>query len=75
MLVLAVLATMLNIILLIVKFKRKRYEDAILDFCLLFVVFSFLKGSELMLLTGIFSSLGISIYLWFSPPNFIKVNK
>ena len=68
----AIIATVLNIVLLIVKFKRKRYEDALLDTALLVLVFWVLKGSELMLLIGIFSSLCISIYLWFSPPNFIK---
>lgn len=71
----AVLATVLNIVLLIIKFKRKRYEDAILDTALLVLVFLVLKGSELMLLIGIFSSLCISIYLWFSPPNFIRKTK
>ena len=68
----AVLATAFNLIILITKFKRKRYEDALLDTFLLVLVFMVLKGSELMLLIGIFSSLFISIYLWFSPPNFIR---
>lgn len=68
----AVIATALNLIILITKFKRKRYEDALLDTFLLVLVFMVLKGSELMLLIGIFSSLCISIYLWFSPPNFIR---
>lgn len=71
----ATIATVLNIVLLIIKFKRKRYEDALLDTSLLVLVFWVLKGSELMLLIGIFSSLCISIYLWFSPPNFIRKTK
>ena len=71
----AIIATVLNIVLLIIKFKRKRYEDALLDTSLLVLVFWVLKGSELMLLIGIFSSLCISIYLWFSPPNFIRKTK
>lgn len=71
----AIVATVLNIVLLIIKFKRKRYEDALLDTSLLVLVFWVLKGSELMLLIGIFSSLCISIYLWFSPPNFIRKTK
>ena len=69
----AVIATVLNLVILITKFQRKRYEDAALDTFLLVIVFMVLKGSELMLLVGIFSSLIISIYLWFSPPNFRKV--
>lgn len=71
----AVIATAFNLIILIIKFKRKRYEDAFLDTFLLVIVFMVLKGSELMLLIGIFSSLFISIYLWFSPPNFIRKAK
>lgn len=68
----AIFATVFNLVILIVKFKRKRYEDALLDTFLLVVVFLVLKGSEMMLLIGIFSSLFISIYLWFAPPKFIK---
>ncbi len=75
MLVLAVLATVLNIVLLIMKFKLKRYENGLLDLVLLFVVFKYLKGSEFMLLTGIYSSLAISVYLWICPTNFIRVKK
>lgn len=71
----AVFATVFNLVILIIKFKRKRYEDALLDTSLLVLVFCVLKGSELMLLIGIFSSLCISIYLWFSPPNFIRKTK
>ena len=68
----AVFATVFNLVILIVKFKRRRYEDAILDTFLLVIVFWILKGSEMMLLIGIFSSLFVSIYLWFSPPSFIR---
>ena len=68
----AIFATVFNLVILIVKFKRKRYEDALLDTFLLVVVFLVLKGSEMMLLIGIFSSLFVSIYLWVAPPKFIK---
>ena len=68
----AIFATVFNLVILIIKFRRKRYEDALLDTFLLIVVFLVLKGSEMMLLIGIFSSLFISIYLWFAPPKFIK---
>lgn len=68
----AIFATVFNLVILIVKFKRKRYEDALLDTFLLVVVFLVLKGSEMMLLIGIFSSLFVSIYLWFAPPKLIK---
>lgn len=68
----AIFATVFNLVILIIKFKRRRYEDAILDTFLLVIVFWILKGSEMMLLIGIFSSLFVSIYLWFSPPSFIR---
>lgn len=68
----AIFATVFNLVILIIKFRRKRYEDALLDTFLLVIVFLVLKGSEMMLLIGIFSSLFISIYLWFAPPKFIK---
>ena len=68
----AIFATVFNLVILIVKFKRRRYEDALLDTFLLAIVFWILKGSEMMLLIGIFSSLFVSIYLWFSPPSFIR---
>ena len=68
----AIFATVFNLVILIVKFKRKRYEDALLDTFLLVIVFLVLKGSEMMLLIGIFSSLFVSIYLWFAPPKLIK---
>lgn len=68
----AIFATVFNLVILIVKFRRKRYEDALLDTFLLVIVFLVLKGSEMMLLIGIFSSLFVSIYLWFAPPKFIK---
>lgn len=64
----AIIATVLNLVILIIKYKRRRYADAFLDTALLVIVFLVLKGSEMMLLIGIFSSLAISIYLWFSPP-------
>lgn len=68
----AIFATVFNLVILIIKFRRKRYEDALLDTFLLVIVFLVLKGSEMMLLIGIFSSLFVSIYLWFAPPKFIK---
>mgnify|MGYP003437005289 FL=1 len=68
----AIFATVFNLVILIIKFKCRRYEDAILDTFLLVIVFWILKGSEMMLLIGIFSSLFVSIYLWFSPPSFIR---
>lgn len=58
----------LNVIFVLFKFKRRRKFEAALDFSLLIGVFVVLSGSQLMLLIGIFTSLTISIYLWFSKP-------
>ena len=74
MLIFAIIATVINIIILIIKFRRRRFEDAALDAISLTIVFWVFKGSELILLVGIFSSLVVSVYLWFSPPHlrFVK---
>lgn len=73
LLLIATLATVLDIIFVLIKFRLKRYADGSLDAALLIAVFMILKGSELILLIGIFSSLVISIYLWFYPPRLNKV--
>ena len=75
LLLIATLATVFDIISLLVKFRFKRYADGSLDAILLVVVFLVLKGSELMLLIGIFSSLVVSIYLWFYPPRINRIFK
>ena len=68
LLIATILAAVSNIILLLIKFRCKRYPDGALDLFLLYVVFKYLQGSELVTLVAIFSSLAISIYLWFYPP-------
>ena len=68
----ATLATVLDILFVLIKFRLKRYADGFLDAILIIAVFMILKGSELILLVGIFSSLVVSIYLWFAPPKLIK---
>ena len=68
LLITAIIAAISNIILLLFKFRCKRYPDGALDLFLLYVVFRYLQGSELVTLTAIFSSLAVSIYLWFYPP-------
>ena len=68
----ATLATVLDILFVLIKFRLKRYADGTLDAFLILAVFMILKGSELILLVGIFSSLVVSTYLWIYPP---KLNK
>ena len=62
----------LNLIVIIQKFKRGRIENGIFDtvlFTLLSLMFSGSYGGMVIAMT---SSLMISIYLWFSPPEFFK---
>ena len=75
LLLIATLATVLDILFVLIKFRLKRYADGTLDAILLLAVFMILKGSELILLVGIFSSLIISIYLWFYPPKLNRLFK
>jgi hypothetical protein len=75
LLLIATLATVLDILFVLIKFRLKRYADGTLDAILLLAVFMILKGSELILLVGIFSSLVISIYLWFYPPKLNRLFK
>ena len=74
-LLIATLATVLDILFVLIKFRLKRYADGTLDAILLLAVFMILKGSELILLVGIFSSLVVSIYLWFYPPKLNRLFK
>ena len=75
LLIIATFATVLDIIFVLIKFRLKRYADGSLDAILLIAVFMVLKGSELILLIGIFSSLVVSIYLWFYPPRINRMFK
>ena len=75
LLLIATLATVLDILFVLIKFRLKRYADGTLDAILLLAVFMILKGSELILLVGIFSSLVVSIYLWFYPPKLNRLFK
>lgn len=64
----AIIATIGNIIILLYKFKQKLFKDAFLDLILLCLVFLVLKGSTDMLIIGIYSSFGLSIFLYFWSP-------
>lgn len=75
LLFIATLATVLDILSLLIKFRFKRYADGTVDAAVILLVFLVLKGSELMLLVGIFSSLIVSLYLWVYPPKLNRLFK
>lgn len=56
-----------NFIVLIKKYRMKRYADATLDMSLLAVLCILFSGSYNALIVGSFASLFISIYLYFNP--------
>lgn len=56
-----------NFIVLIRKYRLKRYADATLDMLLLAILCVLFSGSFNALIVGSFASLFISIYLYFRP--------
>lgn len=56
-----------NFIVLIRKYRLKRYADATLDMLLLAILCVLFSGSFNALIVGSFASLFISIYLYFKP--------
>lgn len=56
-----------NFIVLIRKYRLKRYADATLDMGLLAILCVLFSGSFNALIVGSFASLFISIYLYFRP--------
>lgn len=61
------ICTFFNFVIIISKYRRKRYFDATLDMCLLGVIcFLFSTGINALCI-GMIASAGISMYLWFSP--------
>lgn len=61
-----------NIIFIIYKFTKGRFQDAILDSALLGLVTVVFMGSYAGLVVGTIASLLVSIYLYYNPPNFGK---
>jgi hypothetical protein len=66
------LATAINVIIVKMKFERKRWEDATFDLGLLILITIVFGGSYAGLVVGTIASMVISIYLYASPPQFTK---
>ena len=61
------ICTFFNFVIIISKYRRKRYADATLDMSMLAVIcFRFSSGINALCI-GMIASAGISIYLWFKP--------
>lgn len=62
----------LNLIVIVHKFRKGRVEDGIFDSILFAVMAIMFSGSYGGMVVSMISSLIISIYLWTSPPTFLK---
>ena len=66
------IATAFNFIVIMFKFKRGRWEDAIFD-TLIFIVISYMfAGTISGMSVGMVASAVVSIWLWFDPPEFLQ---
>lgn len=68
------IAVGLNVIIIKVKLDKKRYADSALDASILIVLSMLFKGTISGLVVATISSVLVSVYLWFSPPN-INIEK
>jgi len=64
------IVTAVNMIVVLMKVKRGRYEDAIFDVSLLTVVAILFSGSYGGMVVSMIASMIISIYLFANPPAF-----
>ena len=66
------IVTAINMIVIISKVKRKRFEDAVFDTVLLITVAALFSGSYGGMVVAMIASMTISIYLYAYPPMFFK---
>lgn len=64
--------TAVNMIVILLKFKHGRLEDAIFDVALLTTVTVLFAGSYGGMVVAMIASMIISIYLYANPPKFFK---
>lgn len=61
------IATLFNFIVIIRKYRMRRFVDATLDMILMAIICLIFGGSFNALVVGMIASMGISIYLYFNP--------
>lgn len=61
-----------NLLVVLVKVKKGRFEDAIFDAALMFLLSSMFSGSYGGMVVAMVASLSVSIWLFISPPTFSR---
>lgn len=62
----------LNLIVILIKYERRRYLDAFLDSVFLVLIAMIFSSSFNALVVGTFASMIVSIYLYIKPPHIPK---
>lgn len=62
----------LNLIIIMIKYEKQRYFDALLDTGTLALIAMFFSSSFNALVVGTFASMIVSIYLYIKPPHLPK---
>ena len=65
------ICTFFNFVIIISKYRKKRYADATLDMSMLAVICFLFSSGINALCIGMIASAGISIYLWFKPVSLV----
>lgn len=66
------IATAFNFIVIMIKFKRMRIADGVLDIGIFATITWMFAGTIAGMSVGMVASAICSIYLWFYPPEFLK---
>lgn len=66
------LVSAINLIIIKMKFERKRYEDGFFDLSLMAILVVLFSGSYAGMVVAMVASMFISLYLLASPPKFTK---
>lgn len=65
-------ATAFNFIFILIKFKRGRIPDAVLDISIFVCIAFMFAGTISGMSVGMVASAVVSVYLWFNPPMFLE---
>jgi uncharacterized membrane protein len=62
----------LNLIVILVKYEKKRYLDLTIDILALILIMSIFSATNEARAIGTFASMVVSVYLYFKPPKLPK---